>query len=104
MTCPTGKLIICGLMPFRSPHPDVHVPDVPLSDFVLGGVDAHDRPALVCAVSGRALTFGELRHRVRGLAAGLSRRIGKGDVVAIWGRTRCAPPGARGSGCGGARS
>ena len=72
-------------MPYRSPYPDVHVPDVPLSDFVLGGADTHPgRPALVCAVSGRTLTFGELRDGVRRLAAGLSQRIRKGDVVAIW--------------------
>ena len=71
-------------MPIRSAHPDVRVPDVALSEFVLGGADAADRPALVCAISGRTLTCGELRERVRRLAAGLAQRIGKGDVVAIW--------------------
>ena len=72
-------------MPFRSPFPDVTIPDVPLTTFVLANVDAHrDRPALVDASSGRTITFGELADRIRRLAAGLSRRgIGKGDVVAI---------------------
>ncbi len=73
-------------MPFRSPFPDVTIPDVPLTTFVLANVEAHrDRPALVDASSGRTITFGELADRVRRLAAGLSRRgIGKGDVVAIF--------------------
>ena len=73
-------------MPFRSPCPDVTIPDVPLTTFVLANAGAHrDRPALVDASSGRTITFGELIDRIRRLAAGLSRRgIGKGDVVAIF--------------------
>ena len=73
-------------MPYRSPLPDVSIPDIPLTDFVLGGSKARDEhPALVDAASGRILTFGQLKEGVRRLAAGLSRRgIGKGDVVAIW--------------------
>ena len=73
-------------MPFRSPFPDVTIPDVPLTTFVLANVNAHrDRPALVDASSGRTITFGGLADRIRRLAAGLSRRgIGKGDVVAIF--------------------
>ena len=71
---------------FRSPHPDIVIPPVALTDYVLGGIDGHrDRPALVDGVSARTITFGELAEGVRRLAAGLSRRgIGKGDVVAIW--------------------
>jgi acyl-CoA synthetase (AMP-forming)/AMP-acid ligase II len=73
-------------MPFRSPCPDVTIPDVPLTTFVLANAGAHrDRPALVDASSGCTITFGELTDRIRRLAAGLSRRgIGKGDVVAIF--------------------
>jgi acyl-CoA synthetase (AMP-forming)/AMP-acid ligase II len=69
----------------RSPYPDVVIPNVPLSDYVLGAIEDHrDRPALVDAVSGRTITFGGLVDDVRRLAAGLSRRgIGHGDVVAI---------------------
>src|SRR5688572_11630923 len=69
----------------RSPHPDVVIPNIPLSDYVLGAIDDHrDRPALVDAVSGRTITFGGLVDDVRRLAAGLSRRgIRQGDVVAI---------------------
>jgi len=72
-------------MLFRSAHPPVHIPDVTLTQLVLGGVDAHrDRAALVDGVTGRVLTFGELSDQVRCVAAGLAGRIGKGDVVAIW--------------------
>ena len=38
----------------------------------------------VDGLSGRQLTFRELVDQVRRVAAGLSRRIAKGDVVAIW--------------------
>jgi len=73
-------------MAFRSPHPDVLIPDLPLTDYVLGDVAADDdRPAIVDGLSGRTITFGELAEAVRRLATGLSRRgIAKGDVVAIW--------------------
>jgi acyl-CoA synthetase (AMP-forming)/AMP-acid ligase II len=72
-------------MLFRSPHADVPVPEVALSDFILGAAAAYgDRPALVCGLSGRALSYSDLRDRVRRVAAGLAQRIGKGDVVAIW--------------------
>lgn len=73
-------------MSFRSPFPDLTIPNLPFTDVVLGRDGAYaDRPALVDGVSGRALTFGDLREQVRRVAAGLSRRgIAKGDVVAIW--------------------
>ena len=74
-------------MPFRSPHPDVVIPDTTLTQLVLADANAYpERPALVDGLTGRSLSFGELRDRVRCVAAGLSRGIGKGDVVAI-----CAP-------------
>ena len=73
-------------MPFASPHPDIVVPDVPLTDFVLGGAASYlDRPALVDGSSGRTITFGELVEQIRRLAAGLSHHgVRKGDVVGIW--------------------
>src|SRR5580765_5778234 len=73
-------------MLFRSPFPDLCVPDVTLTDFVLrAGTEYPERIALVDGVSGRALTYGALIEQVRRLAAGLSRRgIRKGDIVAIW--------------------
>jgi non-ribosomal peptide synthetase component E (peptide arylation enzyme) len=72
-------------MSFRSPHPAVLVPDVTLTELVLGGAGAYcDRPAFVDGVSGRVVSFGELCEQVRRVAVGFSQRVGKGDVVAIW--------------------
>lgn len=72
-------------MPFRSPHPDVTIPDLSLTELVLRRADAFgERPAFVDGLSGSSISFGELRGRIRTVAVGLSRRVGKGDVVAIW--------------------
>ncbi|HYE14007.1 MAG TPA: 4-coumarate--CoA ligase family protein [Pyrinomonadaceae bacterium] len=72
-------------MVFRSPLPDVEIPDLPLTDFVLGGADAlGDKPALVDGLSGRAVTYAQLAGAVRRAAAGLARRgLRKGDVLAL---------------------
>lgn len=72
-------------MTFRSPFPGVTIPNLPLSEVVLGNAHSfRDRPALVDGLSGRGLTFSELCEQVRRVAAGLSQQIGKGEVVAIW--------------------
>ena len=69
---------------FRSPFPDVAIPNVPLTDFVLaraGGLG--DRPALIDGPSGRTITYAELAESVRAVAAALAGRgFGKGDVFA----------------------
>jgi acyl-CoA synthetase (AMP-forming)/AMP-acid ligase II len=70
---------------FQSRYPDADIPLVTLTELVLGVPDGDDgRTALVDGVTGRSLTFGEVRAQVRRVAAGLSRTVGKGDVVAIW--------------------
>jgi acyl-CoA synthetase (AMP-forming)/AMP-acid ligase II len=71
---------------FRSPLPDVVIPDVPLTDFVLEhAVSRRDKPALVEAATGRTLTYGELADGVQRVAAGLSRRgFDKGDVLTVY--------------------
>ena len=73
-------------MSFRSPYPDVHIPDAPLGDVVLGAaLTRAGQPALVDGLTGRAITFSELVARVRAVAAGFAALgIRKGDVVAIW--------------------
>src|SRR5262245_56902397 len=73
-------------MIYRSPHPDVDVPDVSLSDFVLAGAaESGDRPALIDGPSGRTLTYGQLADGVRRLRTGLAARgFGKGDVFALF--------------------
>ena len=45
-------------MIFRSPYPDVEIPDVALPEFLFGHLDATDadRPALLAADSGRGYT------------------------------------------------
>jgi acyl-CoA synthetase (AMP-forming)/AMP-acid ligase II len=71
---------------FRSPFPEVTVPDVTVTSFVLRRVrELGDKPALVDGPSGRALTYRQLADAVRRAAAGLARRgLRKGDVFAIY--------------------
>ena len=68
-----------------SPYPDIAVPDVPITSYVLRVADAnHDKAALIDGVTGRKLTFGQLSSAIRALAGGLSARgFGRGDVLAI---------------------
>src|SRR6266516_2379804 len=73
-------------MIFRSPYPDVPVPDVALHRFVLAGAaERPDQPALIDGPSGRALTYGQLARGVERLAAGLTARgFRRGDVLALF--------------------
>jgi acyl-CoA synthetase (AMP-forming)/AMP-acid ligase II len=72
-------------MIFRSRFSEPSIPDQHLPGFVLAGAADHaGRIAVVDAVNGRRITYGELREQVQGFAAGLSGLgVGKGDVVAI---------------------
>ncbi|HEX8719708.1 MAG TPA: 4-coumarate--CoA ligase family protein [Pyrinomonadaceae bacterium] len=72
-------------MIFRSPFPDVEIPDVSLTEFVFGrAAEFADKPALVDGVSGRTLTYSQLVGAVRAAASGLARRgFRKGDVLAL---------------------
>jgi len=71
-------------MIIRSPFPDVEIPDVPLTDFVLAGaVGLGGKPAFIEAASGRTLSYAQLAESVRAAAAGLAGwGFGKGDVFA----------------------
>ena len=71
-------------MVIRSPFPDVEIPDVSFTEFVLARAgENRDKPAFIDAPSGRTISYGGLIESVRGLAAGLSERgFGKGDVFA----------------------
>jgi acyl-CoA synthetase (AMP-forming)/AMP-acid ligase II len=70
---------------FRGPEPDVTIPDVPLTPFLLEHVRGfEDRPAFIDGPSGRVLTYGEWSSAVRRTASGFhARGLRKGDVVAI---------------------
>jgi acyl-CoA synthetase (AMP-forming)/AMP-acid ligase II len=68
----------------RSPFPDVEIPDVPLTDFVLARAsELGDKPALIDAPTGRTIAYAQLAQSVRAVAAGLAERgFGKGDIFA----------------------
>src|SRR4051794_2433872 len=71
---------------FRSPWPDVQIPDVPFAEFVLGrAASLAEKPALVDGPSGRTVTYGQLADGARRVAVGLGRRgFGTGDVCALY--------------------
>jgi acyl-CoA synthetase (AMP-forming)/AMP-acid ligase II len=72
-------------MVFRSPFPDVEIPDVSLHQLLFGDIaDRADRVALIDGMSGASLTYGQLAGAIDRMAAALAARgIGKGDVVGI---------------------
>ncbi|MGW0468976.1 AMP-binding protein [Streptomyces sp. NPDC003027] len=73
-------------MIFRSPLPDVVVPNVTVHELLFGTLDAadRDRVAIVDGPSGRALTYGELADRILLFAGALAERgLRPGDVVAL---------------------
>ena len=74
-------------MVHRSPYPDVQVPDVSLTEYVLGGAgERGDKPALIDGASGAVMTYAELAQRVRAAAAGLAAAgVGPGDAVGLLG-------------------
>lgn len=73
-------------MIFRSPHPDVTIPPVPLHEYVLRHAQRlANKPALIDGPSGRTLTYGQLAGGIRACAAGLAKRgFKKGDVFGIY--------------------
>ena len=72
-------------MIIRSPQPDIDIPDVDLTTFVLRHAETHaSKDALICGVTGARYTYGELATGIRRAAAGFAARgIRKGDVVGI---------------------
>jgi acyl-CoA synthetase (AMP-forming)/AMP-acid ligase II len=68
----------------RSPFPDVEIPEVSFTDFVLArAAQRGDEPALIDGPSGRTISYTQLASSVRMLAAGLAERgFVKGDVMA----------------------
>ncbi len=56
-------------MIYRSPFPDVELPDLPLTTYVLAGAGHGDKPALIDGASGRVLTYAGLASAIRYLHA-----------------------------------
>jgi acyl-CoA synthetase (AMP-forming)/AMP-acid ligase II len=73
-------------MIFRSPYPDVSIPETSLSSFVLERAgERGDKPALIDGPSGRTITYAQLPGLVGRVAAGLAQRgFRKGDRFAIY--------------------
>ena len=72
-------------MIYYSPLPDVEIPDLPLTEYVLaGGAGQPDKPALIDGASGQVMTYGELEAAIRSLAGGLAAAgFGRGDMLAL---------------------
>ncbi len=72
-------------MIFRSPYPDVEIPETPLTPFVLRHAERlADKPALIDGSSGRTLTYAQLTDGIKRTAAGLAEHgFCQGDVLAI---------------------
>jgi acyl-CoA synthetase (AMP-forming)/AMP-acid ligase II len=70
----------------RSTSPDVSIPDITITEFVLRQASRlADKPALIDGPSGRTLTYGQLVEGIKRTATALSRRgFTKGDVFAIY--------------------
>ena len=71
----------------RSTYPSVTIPDLAISQFVLGGHEVDSaKAALIDGSTERVITYAELHDHVQRIARGL-RRLGvdRGDVVAVFG-------------------
>ncbi|QLE44510.1 NAD-dependent epimerase/dehydratase family protein [Nostoc sp. C052] len=73
-------------MIFRSPYPDISIPEQPLTKFVLQrAVELADKPAFIEGLSDRIVTYGQLEDFIGRVAASLAARgFSKGDVLAIY--------------------
>jgi acyl-CoA synthetase (AMP-forming)/AMP-acid ligase II len=73
-------------MIFTSPCPDIDVPDVSLTDFVLEHSAAYgDKPALVDGPTGRTYSHAQTAAAIAGAARALAGRgVRRGDVVALY--------------------
>jgi acyl-CoA synthetase (AMP-forming)/AMP-acid ligase II len=70
----------------RSSYPDVEIPEVSITDHVLGQAATRgDKPAMIEGATGRTLSYTELSEMVRRVAAGLAAHgLAKGDVLGIY--------------------
>ncbi|HXD31753.1 MAG TPA: 4-coumarate--CoA ligase family protein [Pyrinomonadaceae bacterium] len=73
------------IMIFRGPFPDVDIPEVSLTEFVLSRAEERgDKPALIEGPTGRIVTYAGLLKSIRRVAASLAARgFKKGEVFGI---------------------
>ena len=73
-------------MIYRSPYPDVDIPNISLQEFLFEHAATYpNKAALIDGPTGRTVTYGQLVEAVSRTAAGLAARgFGKGDVFAIY--------------------
>ncbi|HSD23339.1 MAG TPA: AMP-binding protein, partial [Solirubrobacterales bacterium] len=74
-------------MIYRSPEPDIEIPDVTLTEHVIGGAAARgDHPAFIEAATGDVTTYADYVAKVDAFAAYLQARgIAKDDVLGLVG-------------------
>ncbi|MEE2905040.1 MAG: 4-coumarate--CoA ligase family protein [Gemmatimonadota bacterium] len=73
-------------MIFKSPYPDVVIPDESVTEYVLNRA-AHlmDKVAIIDGTNGATISFRQLAQGIKSVASGLvSRGFAKGDVLAIY--------------------
>lgn len=73
-------------MIFTSPAPDVHIPNVSVTEFILERAAPYaDKPALIDGPSGRSYTYAQMAGAIKLVAGNLAKRgLKKGDVFAIF--------------------
>ncbi len=73
-------------MIFRSPYPDVVIPETSVTTYVLrGSQEFGGKTALIDGTTGATTSYGELADAIRRVAGGLAARgFGKGDVLGIY--------------------
>ncbi len=69
----------------RSPLPDVAIPDVPVTEYVLQeAARVPDRPALIDGPTGRTYSYAQLSGAIHSFAGGLQGRgLGPGSTIAL---------------------
>ncbi len=72
-------------MIFRGPYPEIDIPDISLTELILGRIpDYGDKTALIDGSTGASLTFAQFRDAVLKVATGLAHNgFKKGDVLAL---------------------
>uniref|UniRef100_A0A1I8IID9 AMP-binding domain-containing protein n=1 Tax=Macrostomum lignano TaxID=282301 RepID=A0A1I8IID9_9PLAT len=76
-----------SLASFRSPLPEINFPkDLSYPEYILSKCDRYpDRRAIVCANTGRGISYRDLRAGTASVASGLARLgFGRGDVMCLY--------------------